>query len=191
MEHKHSGYIRLSDGGHFDFEHPERSDYTVEEIASALARICRYTGHLRDDVENYSVAQHSVLVSYLVPPAFAFAGLMHDAAEAVMNDLSSPLKHLLPDYKALERVVETHVFSRYGLPIEVPREVKVADLIALRTEQRDLMPTAGRSLPIERDYNPLVNPSEVVIVPWTRQEAKARFLTRFHQLTEGALYVTD
>lgn len=191
MGHKHSGYIRLSDGGHFDFEHPERSDYTIEEIASALARICRYTGHLRDDVENYSVAQHSVLVSYLVPQVYALEGLMHDAAEAFLSDLSSPLKYFLPDYKALERVVEEHVFREYLLPPEVPREVKTADLIALRTEQRDLMPTAGRSLPIEQDYNPLVAPCGAVIVPWPRQEAKLRFLERFYQLTRGALYVTD
>src|SRR4051812_3817126 len=92
-------WISLLSGGRFNYNKPETSDVTIEDIASALSNVCRFSGHLP---RFYSVAQHLVNTSRIVPAEFAFTGLMHDTAEAFTNDLPTPLKWALPIFKELE-----------------------------------------------------------------------------------------
>jgi len=106
-------------GTYFDFLDPWKSEFTIETIAHALARITRFTGHTLDERNIYSVAQHSVLVSRLVPPELAFVGLMHDSAEAFINDIARPLKHMpeMDGYRQIERRVEEAVLGRFGIAV--------------------------------------------------------------------------
>jgi hypothetical protein len=129
--------IQIGSGAYFDLLNPDPATVRVEDIAAALSRLCRFTGHCR---RFYSVAQHSTLVSRLVPPELARWGLYHDAAEAYLGDVASPLKRLLPDYKAIEHRVEEAVFAALGLYGPMPPEVKRADLVALAAEKHDLLP---------------------------------------------------
>lgn len=168
--------ITLFSGAYFDLEDPVSSEFGIEDIAHALAHICRYTGHCK---AFYSVAQHSVLVSRVVPPEHAFAGLMHDAAEAFIGDVSTPLKMLLPDYKRIEERIEAVIFARYRLPAKLPPCVKEADLILLRTEQRDLMRAEGQHLSDTEGCEPLPERIE----PLGPVAAEHLFLTRFARLS--------
>ena len=167
--------IMLAGGSYFDLEDPASSDFGIEDIAHALAHICRYTGHCRTF---YSVAQHSVLVSRAVPEEHAFAGLMHDAAEAFIGDVSKPLKVLLPDYKRIEDRIEAAVFARFGLAADLPPCVKEADRVLLRTEQRDLMGAEGH----EWSFTEGAAPLSERIDPLPPAEAKWLFLTRYAAL---------
>lgn len=167
--------IMLASGRYFDLEDPEACDFGIEDIAHALAHICRYTGHCRTF---YSVAQHSVLVSRAVPAEHAFAGLMHDAAEAFIGDVSKPLKVLLSEYKRIEDRIEAAVFGRFGLPAELPPCVKEADRVLLRTEQRDLMGAEGHEWSFTEGATPLLDRIE----PLPPSEAKWLFLTRYAAL---------
>lgn len=63
------------------------------DIARQLARIPRFGGCTDDGI--YSVAQHSVAVMRLVPPAARGHALLHDAHEAYVGDMITPLKRAL------------------------------------------------------------------------------------------------
>lgn len=168
--------ILTSQGTYFDFDQPERSEINAEIIAHALSNLCRFTGHCR---EFYSVAQHAVIVSQLVPPEFAYQALHHDDAEAFTGDMASPLKKLLPSYKEIERRVEAEVFRRMGLPEKLAPEVKHADLVALRTEQRDLMHAKGGLWTSLEGVEPAVH---FTIVPLPPMFARVLFLERHAHL---------
>lgn len=127
--------ILLRSGRYFDLTNPDSALVSIDDIAPALARLCRFTGH----GAFYSVAEHSVRVSYLVPPEFALWGLMHDAAEAYLGDVSAPLKSLLPDYRAIEDRIEPVVFGAFGLTGPIPAEVKEADMLSLTIEKAHVL----------------------------------------------------
>ena len=129
--------IQLYSGGYIDLLNPQPEDIHIEDVAHALSNICRFTGHTR---QFYSVAQHSVHTTLLLEEQeFALQALLHDASEAYLSDVSTPLKRLLPDYVKLEKRFEAVIAERFGLPATKNPLVKKADLLALVTEKRDLM----------------------------------------------------
>ena len=169
--------IQTNKGEFFDFLKPSEYTPTIFEVGYALSNLCRFTGHVE---EFYSVAQHSVLVSLIVPQHLAYEGLMHDCAEAFVGDVSAPLKRLLPQYKEIERAVEMAIFPRLGLSYPSPIEVKRADLVALATEQRDLFVR-------QRQWSELsgIEPVADKIQPLPPKEAYKLFLNRYSELRKG------
>jgi 5'-deoxynucleotidase YfbR-like HD superfamily hydrolase len=176
----------LTRSGDFDLLDPFCPDnrIDIEEIAQALANLCRYNGHTQ---YFYSVAQHSLHVCDILmgQPELrqhAFAGLMHDAAEALIGDIVKPLKRLLPDYQRIERDVEAAVFDRFGLPAQLDPCVKRADMVMLRTELRDFMGVtdeqAHRAWALPADVEPL----QERLFPMPPRQARDTFLARFHEL---------
>lgn len=133
--------IQLRSGLYFDMLEPDPSVIRINDIAHALSMLCRFTGHCS---RFYSVAQHSMLVASILIDSgredLALWGLLHDAPETYLGDVARPLKMLLPDYQMIERRVEHVVFGALGLVGEIPEEVKRADMVALATEKKYIMP---------------------------------------------------
>lgn len=130
--------ILINSGALFDVLQPNPGDIRLDDIAHALSNICRFNGHTK---EFYSVAQHSLLVSDLVDYEHKLQALMHDAAEAYVGDVVTPVKFLLGDkYRELITGVEKSIAQAFGYPAELSEEVKAADLRALYLEFCFLMP---------------------------------------------------
>jgi len=179
--------ILTSAGTYFHFLEPERSAIDIETIAHALSHICRFTGHTSPF---YSVAQHSVLVSRLVPPEHALAGLLHDAPEAYLGDVAAPLKMLLPDYKAIEARVEAEVLRRFGLTPMLAPEVKQADRLALAIEQHALMPMHDNVWECDSHPGFVAARAHMQIDPAIPAVARKLFMGRFRELV-GNQTATD
>lgn len=113
------GVTIYRNGQHYDLNNLEQLDTSIETIAENLSKLCRYSGNTR---EFYSVAEHSVEVSRTLLLAFgnprlSFAGLLHDASEAYINDLLYTVKVELKDsfYTEVEDRLERLIFERYGI----------------------------------------------------------------------------
>lgn len=183
-------FIRTFTGRKFWPLDPRSEDVFIEDIARALSQLCRFTGHTS---RFYSVAQHSALVSRhvereLMETDWEFSqvreislwALLHDASEAYLHDLPSPIKrspHLGPLYKGYEALVMDSVIDRYGLLRDEPAEVKRADKRMLATEKRDLM---CNSNPAD-----LADAYPEKIPPLPPEVAESAFLRRFYALTAG------
>lgn len=135
-------------GVELDFTNPQPSMIRIGDIAIALSRKARFGGHTHEldpdsgaKLPHYSVAQHSVRVSWNCSKFDAGYGLLHDAAEAYLADVPAPAKQLLPDYCALEDRVRRAVYIAFGLDpdIEKPPSVERADQQALVDERASLM----------------------------------------------------
>lgn len=124
--------IITASGVVFNLIEPRAEDVRIVDIAHGLSMTCRWAGHTS---VFYSVAEHSTRVSMRCDRIDALAGLLHDAAEAYLGDVSAPLKRRLPEYQAIEDRLLAVIFERFGLPVGVPASVKQADRDELENDR--------------------------------------------------------
>lgn len=170
-----SAWIQTYSGRRFCPTNPNPNAIVIQDIAHSLSMQCRFTGHIK---KFYSVAQHSVYVSYICNEEDALWGLLHDASEAYLTDVPRPLKRsgFFEEYLRLESLMQTAICKRFGLPYDEPPSVKKADAKLLATEARDLM------APLHKDWLQRVAPLPFVIEAWDQQKAKDMFMQRFYEL---------
>lgn len=160
---------------------PRPEEIDITSIAWALSMQCRFNGHL---TSFYSVAQHSVMVSRIVESEhpfdnkLIFRALMHDAHEAYVGDIVSPVKRALPEFYEIEDRVDRAICDKFNMEYKMPPCIKEADVIALVTESRDLQD--GQSL--EEEFG--VKPLDMVIEPLSQADAYKNFMNRFNSLTD-------
>ena len=188
-------WIQTYTGKRFQFSNIKPDDICIEDIAHALALTNRFCGHSEFP---YSVAQHSLHVSYRVPEEIALEGLLHDAHEAYCHDLTAPLKQYMLQlsfesnntkliYNHVQAKVESAIDQCFRLwPVRNLKEEKAlwkelhdADMRALATEYRDLFPNKPHDWELKVEPYP---DDECLPFDWTFVEL--RFLDRFNELWE-------
>jgi 5'-deoxynucleotidase YfbR-like HD superfamily hydrolase len=180
---KKESWFTLASGRRFRPFDPRPEDIEVEDIALALSNICRFSGHCH---RFYSVAEHSVHCSEVVPPEFAFAALMHDTTEAYVGDMIRPIKKFDPIFSEIEELVWGAICEKYRLPLELPSIVKWADDAVLKAEARDLLVPFGEpkfdQIKVDPPDGLHIWRPDLNIAPWSPDIACERFLARFHEL---------
>lgn len=159
---------------------PRSEDVCIEDIASHLSKLCRFTGACN---RFYSVAEHSVHVSNSVPLGYALAGLMHDATEAYVADLNKPTKMdpRMTGYEELEFENWQVIAERFELALDMPARVKEADQTVYLAERAVLMPPIP---PGCRDMYEGMVAAKVKILALPPHRAERLFMRRFRELTE-------
>lgn len=178
-------FIQLRSGYCLSLNSPDCTGLPLTDIAVALARTARFRGATRGAYA-YSVAQHSVLVASILAEqqhtlAIQRAGLLHDAHEAVLGDIPTPVKHWIgaPLLARLERPLILAIYARFGLAPMLAEawQVKQADELALATERRDLLTPSAR---------PWASPCEPSphhqVEPWPESDAYTAFLAAARRL---------
>ena len=178
-------FVETRSGIRVSVQDPHPDQFDIKDIAYALSNTCRYNGH---SAGFYSVAEHSVVVALRLPPSLRLAGLLHDATEAYLGDIPSPIKQFLPDYKAIEERFEAAIIRRFDLELTENdwQAVKQADMDALYTEAHFLIPSQGkdwaffqgpRQYKVEYEYQPVCLPP---------QEAFKLFMGMYYDLQKEA-----
>jgi len=127
-------YIRTFTGTDFTVFDPKLEQIFIEDIAHALSHLCRYGGHCDPF---YSVAQHSLAVSYLVEPQNALCGLLHDATEAYLVDLPRPIKYQIEQYRNMEDKLYSVIAEKFKLPQIIPDDVHMIDSLMIKEFEWD------------------------------------------------------
>lgn len=176
-----------------DLASPDPADVRLEDIAHALSRICRYNGHTS---RHYSVAEHCCHVAdYLeqraienghedVAAHIALAGLLHDASEAYVGDLTYPLQQALgPAVRAELRAAHERVWLAIRAALGVPPAVNIhapavkwVDRTILLDERDALMGPSPRSWDVPGE------PLGVAVQGWAPDVARTEWLSRFERL---------
>lgn len=170
--------IQTFSGISFNPLDPKVDNIHIEDIAHSLSMQCRFNGHIK---KFYSVGEHCVRVSWIVPAQYALWGLLHDGGETYFSDLPSPIKNasdIGTVYRAYEKALMDVICDKFGLSRKEPPAVKQADRILLMTEKRDLLGKGEE--PWYGSQN--VECLKERIFPWPQEVAEVRFLARFKEL---------
>ena len=175
-------------GRKINVTNPDPATIEITDIAWALSRMPRFSGHSIPYVP-YSVAQHCIQVARDLAeygPKLQLYGLLHDAAEAYINDLPSPVKHI-PEIHAVIKQLEDKLMTAIykSLDLEHPTEederiVKIADKNQQAVEAYNFMYSRGSDWDLpEVSFKKLQEFEQ----PLTSVEAYDKFLFFFNELT--------
>ena len=139
--------IKTYTGIMFDPLEPNIDLIRVEDIAHALAMLCRANGHFKSF---YSVGQHCINCAEEAAARGCSARvqlgcLLHDGSEAYLSDVTRPVKKALPKYLEIEEPLQNAIWNKWlknPLTTEEIEQIFEIDDMMLLNEFMVLMDTA-------------------------------------------------
>lgn len=210
-----STVMQTSTGCLVDLAHPDLSRIDIRrDIAEPLARTARFAGHMgasRPDGRIWSVAQHCVvgakaMLEEIGSPLLALAFLVHDAHEAFIGDLTTPMARALAyemdtarrgageaclsALTAIKRRLDIEIWCLAGNPMP-PRMavVKEMDLRMLAAEARQILGASESDLrthawPIGvADARPVR--THGALMPWSTKRSTDEWMALWSAWTTG------
>lgn len=166
--------ITTVSGKRIDLLNPDLSMIDIEDIAHHLALINRYSGATPLP---YSVAQHSV---YVAQSSKNLGGLLHDAHEAYIGDVTTPVKDAMEylvasgsdAYADLDFLWTEAIERKFRLSDDpsILKDIHAADLGIRQDEMRCLKGVPAPVFFIKR------------IQPWGWRKAERKFLEMYAKL---------
>jgi 5'-deoxynucleotidase YfbR-like HD superfamily hydrolase len=144
-----SNYITTYTGLHVVPMDLQPDDIEIRDIAHALSLTTRGNGHVKTF---FSVARHCIHCALEAKARgytedVVLACLLHDASEAYLSDIPSPIKPYLPEFNRYEDQIMDAVYTKYlGAPLTddqyhkvkaVDRDMLYYDLLVLLNERSD------------------------------------------------------
>lgn len=185
-------WLARSTGGMWSILDPAPEDVDIRDIAAGLSRACRYNGQLVEECDFLAVSEHSTLLArWAVANGLAswredaMAILLHDASEAFLGDLVTPLKKLIPDFKRIEDRTQAVIMRGFGLS---PADLTIAKSAIKQIDERirldecqiaiaDPAKTLGRT--IEWNGEPETGPLGIEIKQLSGRAARIDFLETY------------
>lgn len=187
-----NNFLTLCNGEVFYHDKPDMDLITFEIIAHSLSKTCRWRGHTS---EFYSVAEHSCLVAWEMekagfePPHIMWA-LLHDAAEAYICDLPSPIKRYLISKGNLElSEMEKRLLRLVATKFELPERVEGVNIVPgyvcefdwkLLGSELDAMFPEGTREKLPWTLESFESPPSFYL--WNHKEAKTVFLNTLRKV---------
>lgn len=155
----------------------------IRDIAHQLSQTCRFRGACKP---SYTVAEHSVRIAMVLlgrgrERSVCLAGLLHDATEAYLADVPSPVKYLpeMRAYRELEQRLNAEIMAAFDVPWPLPPEVEDLDRKILPYEALCTLPNRHPDWPLG---NREVPEWEGVKFGWKPEFAEEKFLATARRL---------
>lgn len=155
--------IRTFSGKWVNVFAPSGDSICIQDIAHALSHQCRFGGHTHT---HYSVAQHSVHCCQMIKREHKLSALLHDASEAYMVDIPSPIKKNLENYKEIEDGLMKVIADVFGFQYPLHKDIHTVDNLMLQIEWDNIF-EGKKTVPDFTFYSP--------------EKSKKEFLELFNQ----------
>lgn len=172
--------VYMPSGIYFYPEDPHFEEFDINDVAHKLAFSCRYGGATQN---YYSVAEHSVILSHIIPgdKRVKRTMLLHDVAEYAVQDIMRPVKHKCqPWYGEIERKIELQASIAFHVDLPMNETLLEYDLRICVDEKSAMLNTP---LDFMNDFEKERGPIGIIkFFNWGPYEAREQFLLRWKEL---------